>query len=371
MAIENGLDESLLLAIHAGPLEADPWHGFLQRYREQLKALDLGMSIRIPQLGQTLVWLHDGATDPRHIAQYRQTYFRQDPWHTHPMTAGDVTTMDKVITLDVLRSTPFFREFMHEHGALHGMRAVICSDEGGLASLLCGRSKEQGNFTATDLAQCRAMLPHLQQALRSYQALVLAQLQGLQWTGGGLQSLLLDAQGYLLPLAQSPQVLARMPFIKTHESRIFVQEVEANSQLQVLIAQGLKALSLPKNQPRTLGHIGLGTGARDGRSIAVQLLPEMPLLKTASPRIRLLIGAGGQTDGGSSNAIAQVFGLSAAEAEVALLLVYGHSLRSAAEVLGVSEHTVRTQTKKIYARTGCSGQVQLVRNILGSSAFTP
>ena len=55
---------------------------------------------------------------------------------------------------------------------------------------------------------------------------------------------------------------------------------------------------------------------------------------------------------------------------MALLLVYGHSLRSAAEVLGVSEHTVRTQTKKIYARTGCSGQVQLVRNILGSSAFT-
>ena len=96
----------------------------------------------------------------------------------------------------------------------------------------------------------------------------------------------------------------------------------------------------------------------------------MPLLKTASPRIRLLIGAGGQADGGSSSAIAQVFGLSAAEAEVALLLVYGHSLRSAAEVLGVSEHTVRTQTKKIYARTGCSGQVQLVRNILGSSAFT-
>ena len=42
MAIENGLDESLLLAIYAGPLEADPWHGFLQRYREQLKALDLG-----------------------------------------------------------------------------------------------------------------------------------------------------------------------------------------------------------------------------------------------------------------------------------------------------------------------------------------
>ena len=73
--------------------------------------------------------------------------------------------MDKVITPDVLLSTPFFREFMHEHGALHGMRAVICSDEAGSASLLCGRSKEQGNFTEQDLAQCKAMLPHLQQAL--------------------------------------------------------------------------------------------------------------------------------------------------------------------------------------------------------------
>ena len=194
------------------------------------------MSIRMPQLGSTPVWLHDCTSDPRHIAQYRQTYFRQDPWHTHPMKAGDVTTMDKVITPDVLRSTPFFREFMHEHGALHGMRAVICSDEAGSASLLCGRSKEQGNFTEQDLAQCKAMLPHLQQAVHSYQALVLAQLQSLQsGSGCGLSALLLDAQGYLLPLAQSRQDLARMPFIKTHESRPFVQEAEANSELQASI----------------------------------------------------------------------------------------------------------------------------------------
>ena len=368
MAIETGPDESLLLAIYAGPLEAEPWRGFLQRYREQLKALVLGMSIRMPQLGSTPVWLHDCTSDPRHIAQYRQTYFRQDPWHTHPMKVGDVTTMDKVITPDVLRSTPFFREFMHEHGALHGMRAVICSDDAGSASLLCGRSKEQGNFTEQDLAQCKAMLPHLQQALRSYQALVLAQLQAQQsGSGCGLPALLLDAQGYLLPLAQSRQDLARMPFIKTHESRPFVQEAEANSELQALIAQGLKASWHARSQPRTLGHVGLG--ARDGRSIAVQWLPEMPLLKTASPRIRLLVGAGRQAAGGSASAIAQVFGLSAAEAQVALLLVHGHSLRSVAETLGVSEHTVRTQTKKIYARTGCCGQLELVRSILASTAF--
>ena len=53
----------------------------------------------------------------------------------------------------------------------------------------------------------------------------------------------------------------------------------------------------------------------------------------------------------------------------ALLLVHGQSMRSVAETLGVSEHTVRTQTKKIYARTGCCGQLELVRSILASTAF--
>lgn len=362
MVIASAQNEALVLAIHAGPLESSPWSGFLQRYREALKALDLGMSICMPQLGRSLVWLHDCTTDPRHIAQYRQTYFRQDPWHTHPMVAGDVTTMDKVITSGVLQNTLFFREFMHEHGAMHGMRAVIACDEGCSAFLLCGRNQEQGNFTARDLDQCRALLPHLQQALRSYQALVQMRLQALQMPG----SLLLDSQGYLLPSLQSRQLLARTPFIKVHEHRLFVSETEANSCLQALITQGLKA-ALPKTQARALGHIGLS--ACDGRSMAVQLLPEIPLLKSASPKIRLLIGTGSQAVDGSSNAIAQVFGLSAAQAQLSLLLVQGHSLRSAAQTLGLSEHTVRTQIKKIYARTACSGQVELVRRILGSTAF--
>lgn len=374
MVTDTERDDALIQAIYAGPLEDHPWRTFLRSYRQSLCALDIGLAIRIPQLGRASLWLHDCTTDPRHIAQYHQTYFRQDPWHTYPMTAGEVTTMDKVITPDVLQTTPFFREFMHAHGALYGMKATIASDEQGSAFLLVGRSGQQGNFTTTDQARCRRLLPHLQQALRCYQALVRAELQNsafMHWSRNShLQALWLDAQGCVLPEQDANSVFARLPFLKIHEHRPYVLDAGANAALQSLIRRGLQAPAPADGLPQTLGHIGLGGELCDGSSLAVQRLPQNPGLGEATPKICLWISTGQSACKASSQAIAQVFGLSPAEAEVALLLAQGHSLRSAAQTLAVSEHTVRTQTKKIYARTGCAGQVELLRSILGSTAIT-
>ena len=370
MVTEAEKDDGLIQAIYAGPLEADPWKPFLQSYRQLLRALDIGLAIQAPMLGRSPLWLHDCTTDPRHIAQYHQTYFRQDPWHTHPMTAGEVTTMDKVITPGILETTPFFREFMHEHGALYGMKATISCDKQGSAFLLVGRGKQQGNFTAAEQAQCRQLLPHLRQALRCYQALAVAELQSNAFThlsrNSHLQALWLDDQGCVLPWQDAEQFL---PCLKIHDHRPYVPEPAVNAALQALIRRGLQAPPLKGDVPKTLGHLGLGVDSGDGRSLAVQRLPQTLRLKGATPKLRLLISAGSQARKVSSKAIAQVFGISQAEAEVVLLLTRGHSLRSAAQALGVSEHTVRTQTKKIYARTGCAGQNELLLRVLSSTAF--
>ncbi|MBC7372089.1 MAG: hypothetical protein H7326_11015 [Bdellovibrionaceae bacterium] len=51
--------------------------------------------------------------------------------------------------------------------------------------------------------------------------------------------------------------------------------------------------------------------------------------------------------------------LTAAEKEVALLLMKGLSLREAAEVRGVSEKTARAQSFAVYAKSGLSGRAEL------------
>ena len=63
-----------------------------------------------------------------------------------------------------------------------------------------------------------------------------------------------------------------------------------------------------------------------------------------------------------------LFGLTAAEAAVAVALAQGRAAEDLAGRLGVSLNTVRTHIKNVLAKTGTSRQAQLVALILGSVA---
>jgi DNA-binding CsgD family transcriptional regulator len=58
------------------------------------------------------------------------------------------------------------------------------------------------------------------------------------------------------------------------------------------------------------------------------------------------------------------FGLTPAEARLAVHLVTGKSLRSAAAKLGISYETARSQLKNIFNKTGTGRQAELVVVIL-------
>ena len=62
----------------------------------------------------------------------------------------------------------------------------------------------------------------------------------------------------------------------------------------------------------------------------------------------------------------ELFGLTATEARLAIRLADGLSLREAAELMEVTESTVRTYSKRIFGKTGVSRQSELVRLVLKS-----
>jgi len=61
--------------------------------------------------------------------------------------------------------------------------------------------------------------------------------------------------------------------------------------------------------------------------------------------------------------------LTPAECRVALLLGDGHSTSQIAEMLGVTNNTVRTQIKSIFSKTGVKRQSQLVSLLLNNASF--
>lgn len=61
----------------------------------------------------------------------------------------------------------------------------------------------------------------------------------------------------------------------------------------------------------------------------------------------------------------RTYGLTPAEARVAIALLEGSSARDVADYLDVSHHTVRTQLKQIYAKLGVDTRARFVKLVLG------
>jgi len=66
-----------------------------------------------------------------------------------------------------------------------------------------------------------------------------------------------------------------------------------------------------------------------------------------------------------SNRLMQQFGLTPAEARVVKCLTNGsHNLNECSEKLGLSIHTVRTQMKSVFEKTGTGNQIELIKRVL-------
>lgn len=79
--------------------------------------------------------------------------------------------------------------------------------------------------------------------------------------------------------------------------------------------------------------------------------------------------AGGRADPARmARLVAAHFGLSLREAGIAVRLCQGQSLIEAGRALKLTVETTRNYSKRIYTKTGTSGQADLVRRVLGSLA---
>ena len=66
--------------------------------------------------------------------------------------------------------------------------------------------------------------------------------------------------------------------------------------------------------------------------------------------------------------LGDLFELTPAESNLAILLARGLSLAEASDAQTISQHTARAQLKSIFAKTGVSRQAELVRLVIKSVA---
>ena len=134
-----------------------------------------------------------------------------------------------------------------------------------------------------------------------------------------------------------------------------------------LIAAALEASTQKMREPQATS-VPRGSG-RSNLSILIQPIPYSDLSGGKQlPSVAIFIRDPSRQPSPSEELLRQLFGLTAAEATLALLLANGRTLDEAAQRLNVRKNTARAQLRSIFDKTGVRRQTTLMHILMGSVA---
>lgn len=244
----------------------------------------------------------------------------------------------------------------------------VFATEDEIALLHLGRKRSDGDFGAEDVARLAVLAPHVRRAVQMQRRLALAEaahasLDGLAWAIA-----FVDAEGRLLSCnAAAEALLAAGDGLALRRGRLVAVAPRETGALRAAIRQAALAvagaaappavLALPRPSLKRALEVLVaplrGEAARPGQPPTVAVFVSDPE-RRAKPAAEVLRG---------------LYGLSRAEAALAAALVEGHGLGAAADRLGISQATAKTQLQAVFAKTDTSRQAQLVHLLLRGPAM--
>ncbi len=312
---------------------------------------------------------------PEDLDSYMESgAFNEDPIMQAVLSSlpGGFITLREVIAWDVLQKTDGYKQWVEPLGLIDAAGGLICSEGSVRTSLFVQRINEQGEFDSEHIALFNLLVPHLQRAL-------------------GLYSRLLDNSASHLPLAaaidtiKTPTIVFDPRGIVMFANKTARDFMEESNWLAIEVSGALTSRNrelatrlnnaLFKNFSYSISELDKGQSVIhadvDGEQVSFCMQPLNASSETGQHGGALLfIHRQHRTiDESKIRMIEELFHLTPAEAQVALLLSQGMSIKALAEFTARKEDTARAHIKSAFAKTGVSSQSQLVSLILTSPVF--
>jgi DNA-binding CsgD family transcriptional regulator len=237
------------------------------------------------------------------------------------------------------------------------------------------RLETGADFGPRERAICQSLVPYFRAALNLFVQRIdtEAEKEALSMAVSGMSvgSIMVDPDAHVLE-ANSPAlaILNQADGIIMTAGKISLQNPGQSQQLHELIRRNAEAAIDPSlgglmramliNRPSGKESISLlvrPAFSRTPRQLTIRPTALIHLVDPAQPRVTVI------------NALIELFGLTPAEAKVALSLSNGLSIKEAARLSTTSAHTVRSQVRSIFSKMGINRQSQLIRTTLISVAL--
>jgi DNA-binding CsgD family transcriptional regulator/PAS domain-containing protein len=363
--------EEILGLIYQGPIEPVPWHAFLDRFRDIMDAMTVGLILRPPSEGDKGLLLDESDIEARWRTAYRDRYFALDPFVDLPL--GQPVTLQELVPVEELVRREFYTQYMKPMGALYAL-AVDVREPGGLeARLRAARPLGAVDFGEEEKALCKRLVPHLERALQIHGRLRCVESERDLYADTvdqfAVGTILLDEAGRVLQTNQVAEGLLReRDGLALRHGRLQVSDGRDSQLLQQRIDTALAAQRA--RVPRVAEALRIERPS-EKRDIALLIRP-VPVGQwsdgRACPAVAVFIAQPEDHAAVSPEVLGHLFGLTKAEASVASLIAGGQSVEETARALGTSVHTARAHLRSIFSKTGVTRQTELVLLILRSAA---
>jgi len=339
---------------------------------------------RITGANVTGTTVHDFVSNRGHIPSligapagamslYQQRYAADNIWFTRmpPLKTGSFLLSDDYVSLAELKQTSFWREYVSQLGISHAVGACGLRDRDSVVMLNLYYPETAGPCAGDDLELFTGLVPHwvnicaIQNKLGMLQDTVLTLSSALDRVS--LAVAFVDARGKVCRInAGMEQLCHNGTIVGVSGGKLQARNMGDARRLDKAIAGAIAALHTRASPPMT-ERLLLRDGAALPAAFASVHALECPSAPTQGATKAVAIVFIRPLDAGNAQdmvqTLAEMFGLTRAEAELAVQLHQLCDLNAAANALGTRIDSARYRLKLIFDKTGVHGQPALIRLI--------
>lgn len=304
--------------------------------------------------------------DPALVRLYQQHYHTLDTWAAQLSSCHscECVTSESVLPIRDMRKTEFYNDFLVNSDIEHAMFVYRENSESRLAGISLYRDRSRSEFSESDLQVLSFVAPHLQRAFKLHFELSEAKAHStgtesvLDMLPAGI--VLMDSKGEIIFINKAATALfSDRDGLLVHGNRLRAESSAESARLTAIIDSA--------------ASISASDGISAGGSILISRRTRPPLQALITPirntmlhnfhRVAAVAFVNDplRTHRPAEAVLRTLYGLTPAECRIALLLSDGRAPRQIAMTVGVTENTVRSQVKSIYAKTGVKRQSDLIR----------
>jgi DNA-binding CsgD family transcriptional regulator len=305
--------------------------------------------------------------DPEEMRKYQDYYMRISPCFGIPYPEGVVLMTEEIVALDVYRKSAFYNEWAKKNLLAHSIGGDVRVRHDLMLSLSINRGDFENPFSEQHREVAQLLMPHLRRAANLHSRMI--GLEERAWVLDGLAfpMMYVSADGAVhWANVVAENVLRSGRGLRLRDGRIHAQLASDDARLHKMLSEERVIAE------RIDGYGGwLRITSPDDGS-------ERSLFLTRPPRrIRRSIGVPETSSGYlifvatqaiDTNTLTRrlraTWGLTVAEAVLAVEVLEGEGLQSAAAKLRISRNTAKTQLSSVFQKAGVRRQSELVRKLL-------